>query len=66
MQNQVRSTNWHSAIDRSIAIKVARCPVINRPGRYFTANLAEAGEIEKPVFSKPVPEAGILKINDLQ
>jgi len=33
-------------------------------GRYFTANLAEAGN--KPVFWKSVPEAGILKINGLE
>jgi len=32
----------------------------HRPGQYFTANLAEA------VFLISVPEAGILKINDLQ
>jgi len=35
-----------------------------RPGRYFAASLAEPGK--KPVFSKPVPEAGILKANNLQ
>jgi len=32
-------------------------------GRYFTANLAEAGK--RPVFSKSVPKAGILKISNL-
>jgi len=32
-------------------------------GRYFTANLAEAGK--RPVFWKSVPEAGMLKINEL-
>jgi len=29
-------------------------------GRYFTANLSEAGK--KPVFLKPMLEAGIFKI----
>jgi len=43
--------------------RVARWPVLHRPGRYFTADLAEAGK--KTVFWKPVPEAGILKINNL-
>jgi len=30
-------------------------------GRYFAANLAEAGK--RPVFSKSVSEAGIVKIH---
>jgi len=30
--------------------RVARWPIFHRPGRYFTANLAEAGK--KPVFQK--------------
>jgi len=30
------------------AIRVAKWPVFHRPGRYFTANLAEAGK--RPVF----------------
>jgi len=38
--------------------------VLNRPGKYFTANLAEAGK--KAVFWKSVPEAGIVKINALE
>jgi len=45
-----------------IHYRVVRWPVFHRPGRYFTANLAEAGE--KTVFWKSVPEAGILKINN--
>jgi len=28
--------------------RVARWPIFHRPGRYFTANLAEAGK--RPVF----------------
>jgi len=36
-------------------------PIFNRPGRYFTAKLAVAGK--RPVFSKFVPAAGILKMN---
>jgi len=44
--------------------RVARWPVFHQPGRYFTANLAEAGK--KPIFGKSVPEAGILKINALE
>jgi len=35
---------------------------IYRPGRYFTANSAEAGK--RPVFWKSVPEAIILKMNN--
>ena len=31
-----------------VGIRVARWPVFQRPGRYFTANLAETGK--KPVF----------------
>jgi len=37
---------------------------ISPSDRYFKANLAKAGK--KPVFSKSVPEASILKINNLQ
>jgi len=43
--------------------RVARWPVFHRPGRYFIAKLAEAGK--RPVFRKSVPEAGIVKINNL-
>ena len=53
-----------SAMSSRYDTRVARWPVFHRPGPYFTANLAEAGK--KPVFPKPVPEAGILKINNLQ
>jgi len=43
--------------------RVARWPVFHRPGRHFTGKLAEAGK--RPIFRKSVPEAGILKINNL-
>jgi len=47
----------------SMLCRVARWPIFHRPGRYFTANLAEAGK--RPAFWKSVPKAGILKINNL-
>jgi len=31
-----------------VSYRVARCPVFHRPGRYFTANSADAGK--KPVI----------------
>jgi len=37
---------WRRQIE--VRIRVARWPVFHRPGRYFTANLAEAGKT--PVF----------------
>jgi len=44
--------------------RFARWPVFHRPGRYITANLAEAGKM--PVFLKSVHEAGILNTYNLQ
>jgi len=43
--------------------RVVRWPVFHRRCRYFTANLADAGE--RPVFLKSVSEAGIVKIDNL-
>jgi len=49
-------------IHNPLTARVARWLVFHRPGRYFTANIAEAGK--KLVFYKSVPEAGNLKINN--
>ena len=50
-------------IHNFIVCRVARWPACHRPGRYFTANFAVAGN--RLVFWKPEPEAGIFKINNL-
>ena len=50
-------------VTATVKLMVAIWPVFHRPGRYFSANLAEAGK--RPVFWKSVPEAGNLKINNL-
>ena len=46
-------------VNISVVSRLTRWPVFHRPGRYFAANLAEAGK--KPVFLKPVPEASIFE-----
>jgi len=55
MQNQVRSTNWHSTIDRSIAIDLLAFPTL----RYQLHTQPAAQELDKihilyaPKFCRP-------------
>jgi len=54
----------HRTILRKSNFRIRTFTIGLPDGRYCTANLAEAGK--KPVNLKPVPEAGILKTNNLQ
>jgi len=47
-------TSWHRGFDVFLGLP---------DDRYFTAKLAEAGK--RPVFRKSVPQADVLKINNL-